>query len=384
MPAETELSTITLTADAERRLGITTAEVREQQVVQRRTLSGQVVVPSGKAIVVTSPLAGTVETMANRALPAPGALVDPETPLLLVKPLLSAERDVPTPAEQVQIIGARANLMASRTVAVGDVERSRAEVEAAQIALNRAKQLFADRAGARRAVDDAEAQLNVAKSNLDAAELRAGQLAELLKLLEAPPADGEPTSLPMTTPIRGIVNRIEVREGQTIASGATLFEVVNLDAVWIRVPVFVDLLPEINAEAEVALVRLSGEPMDGSVSAAPIAAPPTADAATSTVDLYYQVDNSTLRLRPGQRVGVALPLIGPEASLVVPGKAILYIHGNAWVYVKLGDRKFSRHRVDIRFVEDDEAVLASGPASGTSVVVDGAAELFGTEFGAGK
>jgi len=28
--------------------------------------------------------------------------------------------------------------------------------------------------------------------------------------------------------------------------------------------------------------------------------------------------------------------------------------------------------------------LSLGPAAGTSVVVDGAAELFGTEFGAGK
>ena len=33
---------------------------------------------------------------------------------------------------------------------------------------------------------------------------------------------------------------------------------------------------------------------------------------------------------------------------------------------------------------DAYAVLAQGPAPGTRVVTDGAAELFGTEFGAGK
>ncbi|MDV6033239.1 MAG: HlyD family efflux transporter periplasmic adaptor subunit [Phycisphaera sp. RhM] len=385
LPSETDLATITLTADALRRLGITTAAVEQKEIRQRRTLSGQVVVPSGKTIIVTSPLAGTVATTGRHPLPTPGSSVDPENPLLMVKPLLSAERDVPTPAEQVQIVGARANLMAARTVAAGDVERGRAEVEAAQIALDRSQKLFADRAGARRAVDDAEAQLNIANSNLEAAEQREKQLAELLKMLDAPTTEGEATALPMTTPISGIVNRIEVREGQTISSGAMLFEVVNLDTVWIRVPVFVDLLTEIDTTAAVQLVRLSGGSLDSTISATPIAAPPTADAMSSTADLYYQIDNSKLNLRPGQRVGVELPLVSPESSLVVPSKSLLYdIYGNGWVYTKSGEKQFTRARVDVRFVEGDSAVLAAGPKPGTPVVVDGAAELFGTEFGAGK
>ncbi len=385
LPVETDLATITLTADAERRLGITTVDVKQQTVERRRTMSGQVMIPSGKSIVVTSPLAGIIAKSDSRPLPVPGESVISETPLLIVKPLLSSERDVPTPAEQVQIVGARANLMAARTVASGDEERGNAEVEAAQVALDRAKQLFADRAGARRVVDDAEAQLNIAKSNLEAAQQRQRQLAELLKLLDDPETKSEATALPMKTPIAGIVNRIEVREGQTVASGAMLFEVLNLDTLWIRVPVFGDLLPEIEVNQTIRLVSLSGKALEPPVTATPISAPPTADAMSSTVDLYYQVANEQMQLRPGQRVGVELPLVSVGESLIVPEGAVLYdIYGNAWVYTKTGDRQYTRSRIDVGFVDDGRAVLSAGPQVGTPVVVDGAAELFGTEFGAGK
>ena len=49
-----------------------------------------------------------------------------------------------------------------------------------------------------------------------------------------------------------------------------------------------------------------------------------------------------------------------------------------------GQREYQRHAVTIRWAEGDKTMLATGPTVGTEVVVDGAAELFGTEFGTGK
>ena len=54
------------------------------------------------------------------------------------------------------------------------------------------------------------------------------------------------------------------------------------------------------------------------------------------------------------------------------------------MYVKSGETEFRRERVAVAFTTDELAVLTLGPDVGTPVVVDGAAELFGTEFGAGK
>ncbi len=76
---------------------------------------------------------------------------------------------------------------------------------------------------------------------------------------------------------------------------------------------------------------------------------------------------------------------GEQTGLVVPSAAIMYdIYGGAWVYVAVGERAFQRRRVLIRFSDGDRAVLAEGPAPGADVVVAGAAELYGAEFGAGK
>jgi membrane fusion protein, heavy metal efflux system len=45
---------------------------------------------------------------------------------------------------------------------------------------------------------------------------------------------------------------------------------------------------------------------------------------------------------------------------------------------------YSRQRVVVTDVSGPLAVLSQGPAEGMRVVTDGAAELFGVEFGAGK
>ncbi|MGB5037290.1 MAG: efflux RND transporter periplasmic adaptor subunit, partial [Blastocatellia bacterium] len=119
--------------------------------------------------------------------------------------------------------------------------------------------------------------------------------------------------------------------------------------------------------------------------ARPVSAPPTADAASSTADLYYELPNGDGRLRPGERVGVTLSLKSTEDSLVVPWAAVLHdVNGGTWVYENTAPQVFVRRPVEVRDVVDRLAVLARGPAPGTRVVTAGAAELFGTEFGPGK
>jgi multidrug efflux pump subunit AcrA (membrane-fusion protein) len=116
-----------------------------------------------------------------------------------------------------------------------------------------------------------------------------------------------------------------------------------------------------------------------------VPAPPAANPASGTADLFYALDNRETAYRPGQRVGATLALKGPADALVVPWAAVVYdIHGGAWVYERTGDRAYARRRVVVRYAVGDTAVLASGPPPGTPVVTAGAAELFGTETGFSK
>jgi RND family efflux transporter MFP subunit len=385
IPLETEIARITLSQQASDRLGITLATVEKQPVQRRRVLGGEAMIPSGKSIIVSAPVAGTIAAPATGDIPLPGHAVQAGDPVLALKPLLSPERYVPTPAERVQMANARATLLSALTLAQGNVDRGQAEVNAAVIALDRAKQLFADKAGSQKAVDDAQALMNVAQSALRAAQQQVQQFEMLLKELEANEAKGNAAELRMSTPQSGVIRSLAVTPGQTVTIGSPLFEVADISSMWVRVPVYVDLLAEIDLQSEVNIGRLNGRAGIAPRLARPVIAPPTADPLNATADLYFEVDNQDGTLRPGQRVGVQLSLSDDEQSIVVPSKAILYdIHGGTWVYVQVGEHAFQRQRVLIQSTDGDRSVLSEGPAPQSLVVVDGAAELYGTEFGAGK
>jgi len=393
MPVETEIGRITLTPEAEQRLGIQFASITEQDVERRRTLGGDVMIPVGNSIAVSAPFAGTVSPPGSSAIPVPGQRLELGSAVLTLVPLLTPERDVPTPAEQVQMANARATLLAAIAVAQGDIERGKAEVEAAGIALTRARNLFANRAGSERAVDDAIALENVSKSVLNAAVDRQSQLSRLIKEMDKPVSERKALPLDMIAPRSGVLRMLPVTEGQAVTAGTLLFEVVATETMWIRVPVFVEMLPDIDTDSVARIGSLGaahGAPGVGTtpgkdIEATPVSAPPSADALSSSVDLYFQCSNRDGSLRPGQRVGMSLRLRGQCRGRTAPAKAIVYdIYGGSWVYIRTAEHVFQRERILIEFMMGDQAVLAEGPPAGTEVVTDGVAELFGTEFGAGK
>jgi hypothetical protein len=128
--------------------------------------------------------------------------------------------------------------------------------------------------------------------------------------------------------------------------------------------------------------------MDGSGAvrrAQRVVAPPTADPLAATADLYFVIANSDLQLRPGQRLSAILPMrTTGRKGIAVPLSSILYdINGGVWVYVNQGPQTFRRQRVELLETAGRTAYLTRGVGVGMKVVSQGAAELFGTEFGAG-
>jgi membrane fusion protein, heavy metal efflux system len=393
VPHESELATVTLTKEAETRLGIVTVAAELRRVQQHRTFGGEVIIPSGRSIMVSAPVSGIVSQYASTKLIAPGSKVKAGDTVLSLAPILSPERDVPTPAEQVQMAGAKATLVAAQVTALGDVQRGRAETAATKITLDRAKKLLADRAGSQRAVDDAQALANVASTVLTAAEDRYAQLSKLIASLDRTSRGELGTELTLKAPVDGVIRSLNISVGQQVIGGTSLFEVLDTSTVWVRVPVFVDLLNSIQKNAYGKIVSLDGKKVNSVTSgveteperAMPIDAPPTADAASSSADLYFEIPNTSNHFRPGQRVGVELPLNSEVEATIVPAASVLYdIHGGTWVYTLKETQRFVRKRVTILWFDGSQAVLQKGPSAGTMVVSDGAAELFGTEFGPGK
>jgi len=74
-------------------------------------------------------------------------------------------------------------------------------------------------------------------------------------------------------------------------------------------------------------------------------------------------------------------MINGQMRRVIPYAAVLYdTEGNTWTYTNPEPLVYVRHRIAVDLIEGEMAVLSDGPGLGTSVVVVGAEELFGSEL----
>lgn len=352
---ESELATIKLSPQAEQRLGITTAPVTVERVAQTRDFAGEVTLPPDRVTSVAAPVNGT---LANSEPFAVGMFVRKGQPLFRLTPYLAPERDLRVQFDR-------------------DIANAQTRVEAARVRFKRAEQLLRDRAGSEKAVQQAREELDLAENDLKAAR-------ERLERYEKAPVSAD-VAVTIAAPRDGIIQKVFANPGQTVASGSPLFEVANLSSVWIRVPVYVGDLRLIDRRQTARVHALNDGPGAPSRPARSVNAPPTANPANDTADLYFELANGDGSLRPGQKMGVTLSERASEESLVVPWSAVVYdISGGAWVYENIAPQQYARRRVEVRRVVNSLAVLARGPAVGAKVVTAGAAELFGTEFGTGK
>jgi len=365
--SESELARVTLTEEACKRLGVRTEPIARRNVERTRSFGGEVMAPPGRAVTVSAPLAGALSRPADSGGLEAGQTVKGGEAVFLLAPVLTADGSI--------------QLGTSRIQAASDVERAKIERDAARLALDRAEKLLADKAGQQRLVDEGRARLLDAEAALRAGEGR----RELLERAERADGASPAEAIPIAAPFAGVISGLHAAAGQTVAAGTPLYEVVSLERLWVRVPVYAGDVASVDLLKAARIEPLGGVDRN-EVSAQPVpVAPPSADPSAASVDLFYLVEITDPALRPGERVAALLTLRGEEESLVAPWKAILHdVHGGTWVYEEAAPRSYIRRRTAVRRRDGDLAVLESGPPPGTLVVTDGAAEIFGFEFGSGK
>lgn len=351
---EADLSTVTLTPEAEKRLGIVTVAVERRPVARNRVVGGEIAAPSGAQLAITAPVAGVLQA---GNVPRAGMVVTRGHPLFRLLPIQPSERDAQVDAQQA-------------------LDTAVARQAAAAAKARRAEQLLKDGAGSRRALEEAQAELAIAEAEAKAARDKLGLAARTRATAGGVIIDAPETS---------VVQAVHVTDGQTVAASAPLVDLVRVDTAWVKIPIYAGERSDIDPNAPAHVLSL-GDPSDAEgVVARPIPAPPSANAAAAAVDLYYTFSNGGRRFRPGERVSVRLPRRAGAEALVVPKAALLHdAYGGTWVYVVRAPHQFTRQRVAVADVTGELAVLTRGPQPGARVVTEGAAELFGTEFGTGK
>ena len=357
---EETLTTISLSPEAESRLGIETKPLEQRSIPKTIKVGGEIIALPGQELKVVAPVAGTVMGSQGGRILGAGSFVKKGQEVMRLL-LMPPERDLISAQEEVGV--------------------KQVEFEVVLAKAKRAKQLLADRAISEKSYEETQAELARAKAALSAAK---GKF-DLLSGTDLDSVSGNLSTLTLESPLNGVIQGIFVAPGQTVPASTVLFEVASYDPVWVRVPVYTGYLSKVDREKEAVIIPMGTELESKTFTARPIQGPPLSDVQSASADLYYEIENKNGLLRIGQKVSVVLIQKTFGESLVVPWSTVLYdMYGGNWVYVRTAPHVYSRRRVEVSHISDGMAVLTRGVLPNDEVVVSGAAEIFGTEFGGGK
>jgi RND family efflux transporter MFP subunit len=353
---EGALTTVTLTPEAEMRLGVELATIERRNVQRTRIIGGEVIVPPGRSMTVSAPFAGVVLTPENGEVPLAGVQLGKGDVVLRVQPL---------PAD-VDVLRLRS-----------DARYVEEQVKQARDRANRARDMYAKGEMSRTERDAAERYLQAA----EALQAPANSLYSVLEGGGAQPNE-QMSAVAMAAPSAGLLQNLHTSAGRVVALGDPLFEIVSQNQLWIKVPVYAGDLNAFDTTASVRAIPLGGRETGPGVALRPVSGPRTGDPRSASIDVFYTFDNGPGRFRPGERVRVTMPLRGATQGTVVPLSAIFRdIYDGAWVYENTAPRTYVRRRVNVLYVVDEVAVIGNGPPVGTKVVSAAVAEIAGTEFG---
>ncbi len=210
-------------------------------------------------------------------------------------------------------------------------------------------------------VDEARTQLELAAARLEAA--RAG-----LGLAERALADSS-----VSAPFAGHLARRYVSEGEFVAGGAPLFDLVALEDIEVE---FYLAERDSSLVSEGHRVEVRVAPFPGEVFPATVSViSPTIDPRTRTLRVKAQVDNREGRLRPGLFARADLGVSERSGVVMVPEDALLVRADGSVVFRMAGPGEVERVNVTTGIRRDGMVEIVSGLTATDQVVVRGQGEL---------
>ena len=135
---ETSLTTVKLSENAEKRLGITIAAVTKADVAQQRIYGGTIVSPPDRVATIIAPVSGTVMSVAATDAARPGASIQAGQEIVHFLPLNASDESPLGALERGQLAVSRVTLMRGRMDADARIQSTGVQRAAAKTALDRA------------------------------------------------------------------------------------------------------------------------------------------------------------------------------------------------------------------------------------------------------
>ncbi|PAL19825.1 efflux RND transporter periplasmic adaptor subunit [Sphingopyxis sp. GW247-27LB] len=170
------------------------------------------------------------------------------------------------------------------------------------------------------------------------------------------------------SPIAGVIQSLDARQGVTLGAGQTLAQVTGIGTVWLNaaVPEAQAGMVRVGQGASATLAAFPGESFAGRVSAIL----PAAQADSRTLTVRIELANPGGRLRPGMFAAVALGGDGGQA-LLVPSEAVIRTGTRALVMLTLADGRYRPAEVRTGREGGGKTEILAGLAAGEKLVASG-------------
>jgi cobalt-zinc-cadmium efflux system membrane fusion protein len=254
-------------------------------------------------------------------------------------------------------------------------ERRRRETEQTFARQNeeRAKRLLAEKAISRQDLQRAEADRVSADEQLDMAKTEVRRAEEALEHYGVTNAE-DPTgesgeTIPVRSPLQGVVLEKHVTQGTAVTMGAPLYVVANLAELWGVAEIDETQIPLVKAglPTELRVAAYPGETFTGRITFVA----DTVNPKTRRVTVRCQVPNPDGRLKPEMYAALTLSSGAPHEVLVVPSGAVQEIEGKPFVFVKTAKGAFERRDVALGQEADGWIEVRSGVREGEEVAASG-------------
>lgn len=176
-------------------------------------------------------------------------------------------------------------------------------------------------------------------------------------------------NLTLSSPIGGVLQELNVRQGMTLAAGETLARVNGLSSVWLAVAVAESQAGSLvsGQVAEARLPAFPGEVFAGKVDAIL----PEANADSRTLRVRVELPNPQGRLRPGMSAQVSLQRSDRQALLWVPSEAVIRTGRRALVMLAEDGGRYRPVEVQPGPDNAGQTAILQGLEEGQQVVASG-------------
>jgi Cu(I)/Ag(I) efflux system membrane fusion protein len=188
-------------------------------------------------------------------------------------------------------------------------------------------------------------------------------------LIQSVERGGRPRStVTLSTPVGGVIQKLDVRPGMTVAMGQSLAEVNSLASVWVTAAV-----PEAQAgmvrerqKVSVTLDAYPGKTFPGRVQAVL----PQVAGDSRTLQARIELPNPGDQLRPGMFASVAFAG-GGQSALLVPSEAIITTGTRTLVMLAEPGGRYRPAEVSVGREADGQTEILAGLQEGERVVASG-------------